>query len=737
MNVRVGALVLTGVVCASPVAAGQLSTITRAADSPPTLRAVRLAEPLRIDGRLDEDFYTNVQPISDFVQVEPEEGTPATEKTEVWIAFDRETFYVSFRNWESRPDRVIATDMRRDGNIWMGDDIVSFLMDTFHDRQNGVQFTVNSIGGRSDGQTSERQYLGDWNAIWDVATGRFDGGWTVETAIPFKSLRYRPGENQTWGFNAFRTNRWKNELSFLTPVPKSRGQSGLQHSSLAAQLVGLAAPSGSRNLEIKPYAISIAGTQAGPSGRRHDLNAEVGLDVKYGLTPNLTADFTSNTDFAQVEADQQQVNLTRFSLFFPEKREFFLENASTFQFGGVNTGGFGGGTSIAPILFFSRRIGLENGRAVPIEAGGRLTGRVGRFSLGVLNIQSAADDAARAPATNFSVVRVKRDILRKSSVGLMLTGRNAARRAGDNAAYGIDGTFAFHDNLAINTYWARTDTTGRSGDDTSYRGQIDYTGDRYGMQLEQLAVGDNFNPGIGFIRRDDVRRSFAQFRFSPRPRNSRLVRKYFWAGSLAYLENGAAVVETRERDAEFAIEFQNSDRFRVNYRGTYEFLPAPFRIASGVTLPVGAYGFDAVSVGFNRASRQRQSGNIALEYGRFYNGHRTAVSLERGRVNFSPRLSAEPTYSVNWVDLAQGSFTTHLAGSRITWTATPMMFASALLQYNSSTKSLSANVRLRWEYRPGSELFVVLNEDRDTRTRRFPDLANRALIVKVNRLLRF
>jgi hypothetical protein len=519
-------------------------------------------------------------------------------------------------------------------------------------------------------------------------------------------------------------------------VPRARGQGGIQQATLAAQLVGISPPSGAKNLEIKPYAISDATTLVGPGGRNTDVGGDVGLDVMYGVTQSLTADFTYNTDFAQVEADQQQINLTRFSLFFPEKREFFLENQGTFQFGGVNTTGFNN-TGDAPILFYSRRIGLENGRAVPITAGGRLTGRAGRYTIGLLNVQSGEDDVAEARPTNFSVVRLNRDILRKSSIGLMATARTTDLAGGDNLAYGLDGTFGFYDNLTINTYWARTDTPGRSGDDISYRGQLDYSGDRYGVQLEHLVVGDNFNPGVGFLRRDDLRRSFAQFRFSPRPQGSRLIRRYFYQASGAYIENGRGIVETREREAEFALEFQNTDRFNVTYNGTYEFLAAPFRISNTVTLPVGGYEFNNLTVGFNRAQRRRVSANLAAEYGTFYNGHRTAVSIASGRASFSPRLFVEPTYSLNRVNLLQGDFTTHLLGSRVTWTQTAMMFASALVQYNSSTQSVSANVRLRWEYRPGSELFIVFNEDRDTRARRFPDLANRAFIVKVNRLLRF
>jgi hypothetical protein len=273
--------------------------------------------------------------------------------------------------------------------------------------------------------------------------------------------------------------------------------------------------------------------------------------------------------------------------------------------------------------------------------------------------------------------------------------------------------------------------------DTSYRAQLDYTGDRYAVQLEHLDVGRDFNPGVGYVRRTDMRRSYGLAKFSPRPKSNKVVRKYSFTGSMAYIENGAGRLETREHDGEFGIEFQSADKFTLSYGDTYEFLPAPFRIATGVTLPVGGYTFGSTRVAYNTAQRRRFSGNLSGEYGTFYDGHKTAVGVSGGRVSVNARFSMEPTYSVNWVSLAQGDFTTHLAGSRVTYSMTPFMFTSALLQYNSGTHSLSSNVRLRWEYRPGSELFVVYNDERDTFARRFPDLTNRAFIVKINRLLRF
>jgi hypothetical protein len=708
--------------------------IARDAEGRTTIRAIRVSGPMQIDGALDETLYAEPS-MTDLVQVEPALGEPATEKTEIWLGFDRDNVYISFRCWDSRPERRVTKDMRRDGSaMFSGDDVVYFFIDTFYDRRNGATFTINSLGGRSDGQVTGDQYNGDWNPIYDVAAGRFDGGWTVEIALPFKSLRYRAGEAQLWGFNASRTVRWRNEISVLVPVPPWRGLSAARQPQLAGTVVGIEAPSGSKNLEIKPYAVSSVSTNTTVSPRiANDLTGDVGMDLKYGLTQNLIADFTYNTDFAQVEADEQQVNLTRFSLFFPEKREFFLENQGTFTFG--NTAASGG--SDIPILFYSRRIGLHGGLPVAINAGGRLTGRAGRYSVGLMDIQTA--DEPHSPATNFSAVRVKRDVLRRSSVGLLYTGRSVSQvGTGRNAAYGVDGVFNFFNYLTISSYWARTETAGFDrGDNTSYRTQLDYVGDRYGVQLGRLAVGSRFNPEVGYVRRADIRRSNAEFRFSPRLESSDVIRKLSWLAGMAYVEDGTGRPEARDREAEFAIEFENADRFAVAYLGAYELVPRPFRIASNVTVPAGSYDYDSASLTYTTGPQRRITGNLRVDYGTFYSGHRTSFSATRGRLSFGPKLFVEPSYTVNRVDLDEGDFTTHLAGGRVTYTATSQMFASALLQYNSDSNIVSTNVRLRWEYRPGSELFVVYNDERDTRGNGLPALATRSLIVKVNRLIRF
>lgn len=719
-------------------------TISRDGEGRATVRAVRLSQPLRLDGVLDEAHYTDTPAMSGFIQIEPTPGAQATEQTDVWISFDDDNIYLSARMWDSQMDRLVATEMRRDSQVtFQGNDFVAFVFDPFYDRRNAIMFMVNPIGGRSETQvTNERLMSPDWNPVWDVKTGRFGRGWTVEAVIPFKSLRYSQGTTQVWGFNAMRAKRSKNEMSLLTKVPPARGPGAMVQTSFAASLIGLQVPRAGRNLDLKPYATSSLTTRRNVTPRvSNDPAAAAGLDLKYGVTQGLTADVTINTDFAQVEADEQQVNLTRFSLFFPEKREFFLENQGMFSFGGVHLGGFTVDNESVPILFYSRRIGLNEGRVVPLDVGGRLTGRAGRYSIGIVTAQTGDEaDTLSSPAraTNFSVVRLKRDVLRRSSVGLIATSRSIAQNGlGRNLAYGVDGTFGFFESLSINTYWAATHTDGRTGDDASYRAQLDYDSDRYGLRLERLAVGDAFNPEVGFLQRADMRRNFGHVRFSPRPRSMPSIRRIRYQAGLAYVENGDGVLESRERKGEVVIEFQNGDQLSAGYTNQFESLAQPFAITPSVTIPAGGYAFQNARLAFNLGRQRRLSLNTLVEHGTFYDGHRTALSVSQGRATVKNAISVEPTYSLNKVDVAPGAFTTHLAGSRVTYTVTPRMFVSALIQYNSSTNSVSTNARLRWEYQPGSELFVVYNDERNTLSRGFPSLAARGLIVKVNRLFRY
>ena len=738
------------------------ATITRDAEGGATVRAVRLDAPLQLDGMLDEPIYAAVEPFGDFIQQSPDEGAPATEPTDAWIFFDDESIYVGARIHESVPESAwVANEMQRDSFQLINNDGFIVVFDTFYDHRNGFSFRVNPIGGFSDQQiTDEGNPNPDWNPVWDVRTGRFDGGWTVEMEVPFKSLRFRPGADQVWGIQLGRDIRSNYEEAYLTAVPISAGP-GQFRLSVAGTLVGLQVPEGNRTFEIKPYAIGSLNTDrtvAPPIS--NDGDGSGGIDVKYGLTENLTADFTVNTDFAQVEVDEQQINLTRFSLFFPEKREFFLESQGIFDFGQVaGFGGFGGSArgslnaapgvfppGDAPTLFFSRRIGLDAaGRTVPILGGGRLTGKVGDFSVGAINIQTdgaSATDAASptgAAGTNFSVLRIKRDILRRSRVGAMFTNRSVSLEGdGANQAYGLDGSFSFHDNVNFYGYYARTNTPGLEGDDESYQAAFSYEGDLYGLLIDHLQVGGNFNPEIGFMRRQDFRRSYVHAQFSPRPEGIEAVRQFTWAGSLDYITNGAGQIETRILSGRFQTSFENSDSLSADIQQDYELLTEPFELADAVTLPVGGYGFRDFQVSYRMGPQRRVAGNLWVQHGEFFDGEITAVGYSRGRIEVTRQFAVEPSVSLNRITLPQGAFTARVTSTRLTYTFTPRMFASALLQHNSVDNVLSTNVRLRWEYQPGSELFVVYNDQRNTwLDRGFPMLENRAFVVKVTRQFRF
>ena len=711
-----------------------------------TVRAIKLVEGIRVDGRLDEEVYEAVVPITGFIQQLPDEGLPGTERTEAWVMYDQNSMYVSARCYETAaPSEWVANEMRRDAIQLRQNDSFSVLFDTFYDRRNGVAFLVNSIGGLADfAVTNEGIVNSDWNPVWDVRTGRFDGGWTVEMEIPFKSLRYRRGESQLWGVQLRRIIRRRTEASYLTPLPISAAQgnsviSGLWRVSQAASLIGVEPPEQTLNLEVKPYGIGGVTTDINDTPpKRNDLDGDVGFDVKYGITRNLTADFTYNTDFAQVEVDEQQVNLTRFSLFFPEKREFFLEGRDNFEF----ARGGAGGRSDAPTLFFSRHIGLQSGEVVPVIAGARVTGKVGSFDVGALNIQTDDEAVSSAESTNFTVIRVKLDVLRRSTVGGIFTNRSVSLVGnGSNQVYGLDGRLAFYDNVNFFGYFSKTTTPGQQGQDTSYLGSFAYAGDRYGLNFSHLVVEDNFIPEVGFVRRDNIRRSSATARFSPRPRSIELIRRFILEGSLDYIEIAdSGLVETRRGELAFRTEFENSDNFSVSAADNYELLTRPFMIAPGVVIPVGGHHFANVLASYSFGQQRPVSGSISVRTGEFWSGNATTLDVSRGRIEVTPQLSVEPTASFNWIDLPEGSFTTNLARVRVSYTFTPRMFFSGLLQYNTSGDTVSTNLRLRWEYSPGSELFVVYTEDRDT-SPLAPDrdsgLRNGGLVVKINRLFRF
>ncbi len=729
--------------------------ISRDEEGQATIRAIKLTEGIRLDGQLDEQVYQTASAITGFVQQAPDEGAPATEKTEAWIMFDELNIYVAARVWNSAsPSEWVANEMRRDTSQLRQNDTFAVVFDTFYDRRNGVAFYTNPLGALTDfALTNEGNPNSDWNPVWDVRTGRFDGGWTVEMEIPFKSLRYRQGPAQVWGAQL----RRKNEGAYLTPLPISAGAGpgGIFRVSDAATLVGFEVPGGSRNLEIKPYGIGGLTTDVNASPpQRNAGDGDFGVDVKYGITQNLTADFTYNTDFAQVEVDEQQVNLTRFSLFFPEKREFFLEGRGIFDFARGGVGGFGralrrggsgggffGGRN-APTLFYTRRIGLERGTVVPILGGGRVTGKIGAFDIGALSIQTDNEAISGAEMTHFTVVRLKRDILRRSSVGaLFTTGPCRSPATAPTRPMARTPPSRSTTTSASSCMLRRYRLPGSTARTRATR-----------ADLITLGIYADSRPNTSSSRTTSSRRlAFSAATTSAartRPRGSALGRSRSTRsdssgskGSFDYIVTAdTGLVETRQTQLGFSTELENSDRFGVSVADNYEFLVRPFTPGPGVTLPVGGYGFRDVEATYSLGAQHRLNGIFTVRAGEYFNGDIRSIGFSRGRVALTQQFSIEPSVSVNWIDTPQGSFRTDLVVSRVNYTFTPRMFFSALVQYNSSSDTISSNLRLRWEYSPGSELFVVYSEDRDTdplMPDRYSELQNRGFVVKVNRLFRF
>ena len=737
---------------AATIAVG-LAMLATSAAAQPVARAIKLSAPLVVDGKLDDDVYRTAPSVTTLVQVAPDYGKPVTERTELWVSYDAENIYVSCKCWDSAPpEQWIVNELRRDTGGLRNNDHIGVLFDTFFDRRSGFAFYTNPLGARADySVVDEGGSNTDWNPAWTSKPGRFEGGWTVEMAIPLKSIRYRPGPNQQWGFQVRRSVRRKNEWAYFAQVPQVlAGPQALNRVSAAGTLTGLDLPPAGKNFEIKPYAVSRSTTDRTRTPVINDqVTGDGGGDLKYQITPNLTLDATVNTDFAQVEIDEQQVNLTRFSLVFPEKRDFFLEGRGVFDFARGGLGVSSTDQTDLPYLFYSRRIGLNRSRVVPIDAGGRVTGKIGPWAIGAMNIQAGDEAVSATKPTNFSVLRVKRDVFKRSAIGLMATNRSpSATDSGANQAYGVDGAFGLTRDITFGAYAAKTNSDGLTGDDQSWQGRFDYNADRYGAKAEVLEVGKNFRPDVGFLRRSDFRRSYGELRFSPRPARSKLVRKFTWTAGGDYVENGSGQVDSRMMKASFLTEFQSSEQISFDAVRTYDALQVAFTPGgSPAPIPVGSYTFTDAGVSFTVGAQRRASGLIAARIGEYYDGTIQSFTIggsgmSPGRVSLNTHLSIEPTFTISRVERDAGNFTTRLMRARIDYGFTPLMFASALVQYGSADHAVSSNVRFRWEYAPGSELFLVYSDERGVNDALVPPtflqgIRNRAIVLKVNRLLRY
>ncbi len=705
-------------------------------------RAVMAAKtdaPIVVDGALDEQVWRTAEPAADFVQAEPHEGEPATEATEVRVAFDRDALYIGVVCRDGDTRSAIVNDIRKD--FTAGEqDTFEVILDTFADRRNGFVFVINPAGAKSDAQIANegRDVNASWDAVWFVATRRDASGWSAEIRIPFKTLRFARGANHEWGINFSRRIRRKNEIDYWSPVPRAYN---LYRASLAGTLGGLPDASRGNNLRIKPW-IAVDSTRA-PGGAAFANGQHVGADLKYGVTPSLTLDVTAKPDFAQAEADEQQVNLTQFSVYYPEKREFFLENSGTFYFGDIPRESRLGNNRFQPpeeemLLFFSRRIGLTDaGDPIPIDAGARLTGRAGAYGVGLMTIETSPEGAA--PADNYTVLRGRRDVLGSSDVGAIFLSRQSTAAGDYNRVYGADANFRFHRALSTNMFITRSETPGVSGGELAGKGSIAWNANFLHTQYSLLSVGDNFRDDVGFIKRTGIRKHFADFGIRPRPERLRKygIRELHPHTRYNIYTDQSNVKVTHTNHVAMAVFFENGANVEFAVNPRFERIAAPFNVRRDQAFAAGTYGWTEYNLLVETNHSRMASVSLDLTTGGFWTG--TQRSTKIGIiVRPSYHLSFDTALQRNDVDLPfpMHAFVTNLVTSRVGYAFNTRTFLDTLLQYNTDLRQFSANVRFDLIHRPLSDLFVVYNEQRLT-DEPTPVNAGRGLIVKYTHLLAF
>lgn len=657
--------------------------------------AARASGAVKLDGRLDDTAWTGTSPIGPLTQSEPDEGAPPSERTEVRVLYDESHLYFGIRCFDREPSGIAATKMGRDAELG-GDDHVLVVLDTFADRRNGFFFGVTPRGARADGQiaNNSESLNFDWDGIWDAAARVDAEGWTAELAIPFKSLRFK-ADLAAWGLNVQRyvarrqeTDRW------VAP----RRDVWISNLAEAGRLEGLEGARQGKGLDVRPY---LSGGETDG-----DAEAKAGGDVFLNVTPNLTASLTVNTDFAETEADDRQVNLTRFPLFYPEKRSFFLEGAGIYEVAGL------GSQNSDLVPFYSRRIGLYQGQEVPILAGLKLSGRVGRWNVGGLDVETGRLDELGLGRQNLLSARASRNLLRQSFVGALVTHGNPSG-AGENTLVGVDArlatsTFRGGENLSLDLYAFATDdaASGRKG--YAWGGKIDYPNDLWDVALSYKEIDDDFRPALGFVRRTGIRKTNAKADFMPRP--GRLgVRQLFLEASLQYVtDQRGRTLDWMFMGTPFSVQTESGEELQLEWVPQFERLDEPFEIQPGIVIPAGDYRYTAWIAQLETASRRRWVAEVEARWGSFYDGDLTRVEASLV-LKPSPYVLLAAGGEWSRGSLPTGDFTAKVLQARLELNASPNLGWSNLVQYDSDSRELGLQSRLRWRVRPGSDVFVVVN----------------------------
>jgi len=657
--------------------------------------AVRVKTPPKIDGLLDDAVWQKAQPSEGLTQTKPDKGKPMTQRTVIRILYDDENIYLGVQCYDSEPEKVVGTEMRRDYEVWRTNDYVRFILDTYHDLRTSYYFGTNPVGAQVDARVTDNgnNFHLSWDAVWDCAAAPNSEGWSAEFSIPFRQLRFPTKEKHVWGFNFARTVRRNDEEGCWSPTQ------GLHVTSVsnAGELAGLENISQGHRLELRPTFVGGAEVNY-HSETDVDSVRKPSLDIKYGLTSNLTLDATVNTDFAQVEADEERVNLSRFDMFFEEKRPFFLEGVGIFGNPSPK------GSNTLP-LFYSRRIGTEKGREAPILGGLKLTGKAGKQSIGLLSVQT--DEVEDIPHTNFSAFRVQRDILRSSSVGIIFL--NKAPWEGKwNRTFGADLRFNPREGVSIFGSLAKTWTKGL--DDKDLAGKISASwgtkDSRIGASFSDIQ--ENFNPEMGFVRRKDIqsRDIWGQKSFKIR---KGIFRSVGGSGHYGVMLDHDGHLEDRRLGIQTWLELKTGDFAYIWYDRNWEHLEGGWEIRKGILIPAGTHENQGYGVYIGTDDSRWLKIGSSFETGGFYNGDRKSMSL-RGHIRPIPKLLITGNYQRNFIDLPAGDITTNTINSRTIYTFSPDLFVKLFLQWNDDEGLIRSNFLLRYTYQPGSDLYIVYNE---------------------------
>ena len=671
------------------------------------LQALRVTTSPKVDGYLEAEIWEPAPAATKFIQKQPAEGEPATEEMEVRILYDKKNLYIGVMCYDSEPGKIISNEKKRDSNNIYDNDHVQIMLDTFRDRRNGYIFVINPLGAKLDlqvrregksegpGHLSNPNINVDWNGVWDVKSVIQGKGWSAEIEIPLASIRFNESSKDGWGVNFLRNIRRKNEMSTWAPLPRNLD---IYKISLAGDLIGLEGLKKGLNLQVKPFLMANNVSQRDEGGTLSGKTGiDGGIDLKYGLTSNLTLELTANTDFSQVEADDQQINLTRFSLYFPEKREFFLENAAIFSIGSPDDA----------MIFFSRGIGISpQGEEIPLLGGVKLAGKVGRFNIGLINIQTQTK--AENPANNFGVLRISRDILGQSAIGFMMTNRQSKISGDFNRAFAFDGDFVLGEHFNLSGYLAFTSSPDFKGKNGAAKLRFKWVSDNWDIYGYYFDIHENFNAEMGFVKRTGIRHAQIHTSFTPEP-NIPGVRRLNPHIRFDYTTDQQSKLLWRKLHVDMAVDLLNGGRISFQWNGEREFIDFPFRIKENITLPVGSYHSPYWQMSFGSDRSLALWTDSKYRWGGFYGGKGRILDISVGWRPI-PNFISEFGLVYNDIDLPQGDFVNHLLIVRLAYNFSTRISLMSLIQWNSDTGEVNVNMKLDFIHTLGSNLFIVYNE---------------------------